>query len=95
MYQLFLLRYMTVIAHKITMYQVNTMLATSENVLFPGHNHLLTTGTDDSTLIITRAPAYISAGGYQVVMTWKYNILEVASMVVTWWIVAAVSPIED
>ena len=28
------------------------MLATSKNVLFPGHNHLLTTGTDDPTLII-------------------------------------------
>ena len=26
------------------------MLATSKNVLFPGHNHLLTTGADDPTL---------------------------------------------
>ena len=26
------------------------MLATSKNVLFQGHNHLLTTGTDDPTL---------------------------------------------
>ena len=26
------------------------MLSTSENILFPGHNHLLTTGTDDATL---------------------------------------------
>ena len=26
------------------------MLATSENVIFPGHNHLLTTGTDDLSL---------------------------------------------
>ena len=25
-----------------------TMLATSKNVLFPGHNHLLTTGDDDA-----------------------------------------------
>ena len=25
------------------------MLATSTNVLFPGHNHLLTTGADDLT----------------------------------------------
>ena len=33
-----------------TIHQVNTMLATSKNVLFPGHNHLLTTGTDDLTL---------------------------------------------
>ena len=26
------------------------MLATSKNVLFPGHNHLLTTGTNDLTV---------------------------------------------
>ena len=31
------------------------MLATSKNILFPGHNHLLTTGADDPTLIITLA----------------------------------------
>ena len=43
---------------KATIHQVTTMLATSQNVLFPGHNHLLTTGrpTDDLTLIIARAP---------------------------------------
>ena len=33
-----------------TIHQVTTMLATSKNVLFPGHNHLLTTGTDDLSL---------------------------------------------
>ena len=37
---------------KATIHQVTAMLATSKNVLFPGHNHLLTTGSDDSTLII-------------------------------------------
>ena len=26
------------------------MLATTKNVIFPGHNHLLTTGTDDPSL---------------------------------------------
>ena len=31
------------------MHQVTTMLATSNNVLFLGNNHLLTTGTDDPT----------------------------------------------
>ena len=31
-------------------YQVTTVLATSKNVLFPGHNCLLTTSTDDPTL---------------------------------------------
>ena len=41
-------------AQQNTIHQVSTMLATSKNVLFPGHNHLLTTGTDDlDTLIIT------------------------------------------
>ena len=35
-------------------HQVTTMLVTSKHVLFPGHNHLLTTVTDD-TLIITPA----------------------------------------
>ena len=29
-------------AQKATIHQVTTMLATSKNVLFPGHNHLLT-----------------------------------------------------
>ena len=32
---------------KATIHQVTTMLATTKNVLFPGHDHLLTTGTDD------------------------------------------------
>ena len=31
-------------------HQVTTMLATSKNVLFPCHNHLLTTGADDPSL---------------------------------------------
>ena len=31
---------------EVTIFQVTTMLATSKNVLFPGHNHLLTTSTD-------------------------------------------------
>ena len=35
---------------KATIHQVTTMLATSKNGLFQGHNHLLTTGTDDPTL---------------------------------------------
>ena len=33
-----------------TIHQVTTMLSTPKNVLFPGHNHLLTNGTDDPTL---------------------------------------------
>ena len=35
---------------KATIHQVTTMLATSKNVLFPGHSHLLTTGMDDPSL---------------------------------------------
>ena len=38
---------------KATIHQVTTMLATSKNVLFLGHNHLLTTGTDDLTLCLS------------------------------------------
>ena len=34
-----------------------TMLATSKSVLFPSHNHLLTTGFNDTTLIIAHVPA--------------------------------------
>ena len=50
------------------------MLATSKNVLFPGHNHLLTTGIDKPLLAGTWAIMKVSghqhwmlAGG----MTWK------------------------
>ena len=35
---------------KAAIHQETTMLATSKNVLFPGHNHLQTTNTDDPTL---------------------------------------------
>ena len=35
---------------KATIHQVTTMLATSKNLLFPGHNHLLTNDTDDPSL---------------------------------------------
>ena len=47
------------------------MLATSKNVLFPGHNHLLTTSTDDPSLdgaqVIIRVLGHqyrLLAGGY-------------------------------
>ena len=50
-------------------HHVATILATSENVLFSGHNHLLIAGTDDPTLIITIIkvsgnPYLWLAGGY-------------------------------
>ena len=47
------------------------MLSTSKNVLFPGHNHLLTTGADDPSLTGAQAISRVSAhqhcwlgGGY-------------------------------
>ena len=39
------------------------MLATSKNVLFPGRNHLLTTGTDDPS--VAGARLIIKLSGYQ------------------------------
>ena len=39
------------------------MLATSTTVVFPGHNHLLTSGTDDPSL--TAAHAIIKVLGHQ------------------------------
>ena len=40
------------LSKKDTIHQVTTMLATTKNILFPGHNHVLTTGADDPTLLI-------------------------------------------
>ena len=37
---------------KAIIHQVTTMLATSKNVLFPGHSHLLTIGIDDPSLLL-------------------------------------------
>ena len=50
---------------KDTIHQVTTMLVTSKNVLFPGHNHLLTTSTDDPSLAGARAIIKVSAHQYQ------------------------------
>ena len=43
------------------------MLATSKNVLFPGHNHLLTTQTDDPSLAGARV--IISVGSSVLVVS--------------------------
>ena len=50
------------ILHKrATIHQVTTMLGSSTNVIFPGHNHRLTTGTDDPTLlIINKYPRWLT-----------------------------------
>ena len=56
---------------KATIHQVTTMLATSKNVIFAGHNHLQTTGADDPSLagplVITPVSGHQHrwlAGGY-------------------------------
>ena len=41
------------------------MLATSKTVLFPGHNHLLTTGTDDPLLKLTSTRVINKVSGPQ------------------------------
>ena len=56
------------------------MLATSKNVLLPGFNHLLTIGADDSTLRLSPE---------------RQVEVEVASMVVTWWIVGFFCQVES
>ena len=82
------------------------MLATSKSVLFQviptGHNHLLTTGTDDSdTLIIAQAPArvIIKVKGHQYrwLASGNRTFLEVASMMVrsTWGIVAFLCSVRE
>ena len=48
---------------KATVHQVTTMIATSKNVLFSGHNHLLTASADD--LSLTGARAIIKVSGHQ------------------------------
>ena len=53
-----------------TIHQITTTLATSQDVLFPDHNHLLTTDTDDLSFAGTQAVIKVSghqqwlAGGY-------------------------------
>ena len=75
------------------------MLATSKNVLFPGHNHVLTTGTDDPSLtgawVIIKVLGHQHwwlAGGYDLEIG---HFLSVASMVVTWWIVALLPSVSN
>ena len=52
---------------KATIHQVTTMLATSKNVLFPRHNHLLATGrpTDDLTLWLLPVRQWVKGHQYQ------------------------------
>ena len=74
---------------KAPIHEVTTMLAISKKVLFPGHNHLLTTGTDDLALWLSPERQRVICTG---VSRWLWSgnrpFLEVAGTVVTWWIVA-------
>ena len=73
---------------KTIIHQVTTMLAACKNDLFPGHNHLLTTSADDFTSLAgTRAIITMLGHLYQW-LAGGYDLeIEVANMVVTWWIV--------
>ena len=75
----------TVSAQKNTIHQVTIMLATSKNVLFSGHNHLLTTA---DTQVIIKVKVHQQQGYSRWLWPGNRTILEVASMVVTWWTVA-------
>ena len=63
--------YIYILHKKATIHQVTTMLATSKNVLFLAHNHLLTTGTDNPMLWLSPKRRWVKghqyrwlAGGY-------------------------------
>ena len=79
---------------KATIHQLTTMLCTFKNVLFPGHNHLLTTGADGPTLSLSPSPFdnQCVTSSAPMVSRWlrpgNRTFLEVDSMVVSWWIVA-------
>ena len=85
-----------VLCQNAMIHQVTTMLATSKNVLFPCHNHLLTIGL--ITLHFNYHPRWCSGNNQSVGLSvpvvsrwlWPGNrtFLELASMVVTWWTVA-------
>ena len=69
-------------------HKATTMLSTSKNVLVSGHNHLLTTDTDDPTLWLSPEPQPVKVRQYRWLWPRNITLLEVASMVVTWWTVA-------
>ena len=77
---------------KATIHQATTLLATSKYVIFPGHNHLLTTSTDDPSPHWCSGDNQSVGSSVLVVSRWLWpgnrTFLEVASMVVTCYIVA-------
>ena len=66
------------------------MLSTSKNVLFPGNIHLLSTGADDFKYRPCKNQSVGSSAPVVSRWLWPGNrtLLEVASMVVSWWLVA-------
>ena len=68
------------------------MLATSENVLFPGSNHRVLITLHSNCHSCWRSGDNQSGSSTRVISRWlgpgNRTFLEVASMVVTWWIVA-------
>ena len=59
-------RHQTSTLHKKnTIHHVTIMLANYKNVLFPGRNHLLTTGTDDPTLWLSLEHQRVKGHQYQ------------------------------
>ena len=58
---------------KNTIHLVTTMLVISKNALFPGHNHLLTTGSDDPSLAGSWALINVSSHQYWWLRLWPGN----------------------
>ena len=80
------------LGEKATIQQLTTMLSTSENVLFPGHNHRYWWPFTSCWFLADNHSVRSSA---PVVNRWLWpanrTFLEVDSMVVSWWIVAFLS----
>ena len=74
---------------KTTIHQVTTMLATSKNVLFPGHNHRYW-WPDTTGRVPARGIIKVKVHQHWCISRWLWpgnrTFLEVATMVVTWWI---------
>ena len=81
-----------VVHEKAIIHQLTTMLATSKKSYFQVITTLLTTGTDDLTLWLLPKHQWGAWSSVPVVSRWLWSgnrtFLKVASMEVTWWILA-------
>ena len=75
---------MNMLRKKATIHQVTTMLATSKNVLIPGHIHLLTTGTDDPTLRLSPECQRVISTGTGVNQSVRSSVPVISKVVMTW-----------